>query len=290
MLGCEMNINLVYLSQTGNTRKVTEAMAGAFGKAGHTVEVVPLNKASPQNVTGADFLGIATPCFFSQAPTPVKKFLSGLPALNGQQSFVVATSGGGPGRVLYDMTCLLRSRGAFVAGGFLSRGEVHYPAKCIDGRFPGRPNDSDLAEAAQFAKAIAEHISAGNPGTPTVSRKDALKAGLGFYDIVGLTIKDSLIRLFMPEPKLDPSQCNQCQQCAVECPVGNITLQPYPVLGNQCIRCYRCYMICPQKAFKMNTGLVNLIVKSIYSVTFERWFGDVKPGEEMYRPDADTAT
>jgi len=285
-----MNITLVYFSQTGNTRKVTEAMADAFGQAGHTVEVIPLKEASPQNVTGAVLFGIAAPCFASQAPTPVKQFLKSLPVLNGKKSFVVATSGGGPGRVLYDMTRVLRSRGAFVVGGFLARGEVHHPAKCIDGRFPGRPNDKDLAEAAQFATAIAEHVSAGYPDTLPGSRKDALKAGLGFYDIMGLTSSDSLLRLLLPEPKLDPSQCDQCQACAVECPVDNITLQPYPVLANQCIRCYRCYMICPQKAFKVNLGRVNLVTKSLYSVTFERWLGDVKPGEEMYRSDADTAT
>jgi flavodoxin/ferredoxin len=282
-----MNITLVYFSQTGNTKKVTEAMANAFGQAGHTVKEIPLKKASYQNLTGADLFGIVTPCYISQPPTPVKKFLSDLPMLNGQRSFVVATSGGCPGRVLYDMTCLLRNRGAFVAGGFLIRGEVHYPAKCIDGRFPGRPNDKDLAEAAQFATAIAEHISAGCSGTVTGSRKDAQKAGLGFYDIVGMTISDRMMRLLMPEPKLDQSQCNQCQQCAVECPVDNITLQPYPVLANRCIRCYHCYMICPQKAFKINSGLANLIVKSIYNVTFVRWFGDLKPGEEIYRTDAD---
>jgi flavodoxin/ferredoxin len=284
-----LDITLVYFSQTGNTRKVTETMADAFGQAGHSVEVMPLKKASSQNVTSADLFGIVTPCFVSQAPTPVKKFLSGLPMLNSKQSFVVATSGGAPGRVLYDMTRMLRSRGAFVIGGFLARGEVHYPAKCIDGRFPGRPNAKDLAEAAQFAISIAEHVSAGYPGTLTGSRKDALKTGRGFYDIVGLTTNDSLIRLLFPEPKLDPSQCNQCQACAAECPVDNITLQPYPVLANQCIRCYRCYMICPQKAFRINVGLVNLIVKSLYNVTFVQWFGDVKPGEEMYRADADTA-
>jgi ferredoxin len=265
-------------------------MADAFGQAGHTVEVIPLKKASTQSVTSADLFGIATPCFASQAPTPVKNFLSSLPMLDGRQSFVVATSGGAPGRVLYDMTYLLRSRGAFVVGGFLARGEVHHPAKCIDGRFPGRPNAKDLAEAAQFATAIVEHISAGYSGTLTESRKDALKAGRGFYDIIGLTSSDSMLRLLMPEPKLDPSKCDQCQACVVECPVDNITLQPYPVLANQCIRCYRCYMICPQKAFSVNLRRVNLVAKSLYSVTFERLLGDVKHGEEMYRSDADTAT
>jgi flavodoxin/NAD-dependent dihydropyrimidine dehydrogenase PreA subunit len=282
-----MNISLVYFSQTGNTRKVTDAMADAFRQVGHTVTTVPLKKATPQDVIGVDLFGIATPCFTCHAPTPVKKFLTSLPKLNELKSFVIATSGGAPGKVLYDLTSRLRRRGAFVAGGFLVRGELCYPTKCLNGRFPGRPDDQDLAKAAQFATAIAEHISAGRAGTLKESRKDALKAGMGFYDITGLSTPDSLMRIFMPEPRVDPSLCSQCQQCAEACPVDNITLQPFPVLGSQCIRCYRCYTICPQKAFKMNLGFANWFLGILFNEKFERWFGDVKPDEELYPGKAD---
>jgi len=277
-----MYVTMIYFSQTGNTRKVAEAMAGAFQEAEHSARTVSLKKATPEDATKGDLLGVGTPCFVNHAPTPVKEFLRTLPPLNDRRAFVFATSGGAPGRVLYDLTCLLRSKGADVVGGFMARGECYHPAPSIIGRFPGRPNAEDLARARCFARAVAEHVSAGCSGLLPESRPDALKPGWGFYDLVALTISDASMRFLMPEPKPDSARCDQCQWCVYECPMDNITLQPYPVLGNQCIRCYRCLTGCPQKAFDADLWFSNLVVLSLYNVTFERWFGDLEPGEQVY--------
>jgi epoxyqueuosine reductase QueG len=64
--------------------------------------------------------------------------------------------------------------------------------------------------------------------------------------------------------------------------MDNIAMQPNPVLGGRCIRCYRCLTGCPQKAFVANWRLGNLVTLSLYNTTFERWFGDIKPGERIY--------
>ncbi len=125
------------------------------------MKAVPLKKAAREDAVGVGLLGIGAPCFAMQAPTPVKEFLRGLPRLDGGRAFVFATSGGAPGRVLYDMARLLRGRGADVVGGFLARGELYYPAPSLIGRFPGRPDDEDLASARRFAASLAEHVSAG---------------------------------------------------------------------------------------------------------------------------------
>ena len=227
-------------------------------------------------------LGIGTPCFSSQAPTPIKAFLRTLPPLNQKRAFVFATSGGAPGRVLSDIARLLKSKGADVVGGFLTRGELHHPAPCLIGRFPDRPNKGDLARARQFALAVAEHISADRPGLIAESRTDTLKPEGRFYDLVGLLSTDRFLRLLMPEPQLDSTRCDQCKWCVYECPIHNITLQPYPVLGKQCIRCYRCLTGCPQKAFEVDWWLGNPAILSFYNTGFERWFGDLEPGEAIY--------
>jgi len=62
----------------------------------------------------------------------------------------------------------------------------------------------------------------------------------------------------------------------------NITLQSCPVLGDRCIRCYRCLTGCPQRAFDADWRLGNLAVWAFYNTTFERWFGDLEPGERIY--------
>ncbi len=277
-----MNVVLIYFSQTGNTRRVAEKMAEAFREAGHVTRTVSLKKASPQDVVAGDLLGIGTPCFSSQAPTPIKAFLQNLPPLDHKRAFVFATSGGAPGRVLYDLTRLLQSKGADIVGGFLTRGELHHPAPCLHGRMPNRPDAEDFAQARRFATAVIEHVAAGRPGPVAESRPDTFKPRGGFYDFVGLISTDGFLRLMLPKPKLDPARCNQCQWCVYECPTHNITLQPYPSLGDECIRCYRCLTGCPQQAFGANWWLGNLATLAFYNTVFERCFGDLEPGEHIY--------
>ncbi len=67
-----------------------------------------------------------------------------------------------------------------------------------------------------------------------------------------------------------------------ECPTHNIALALEPVLGRECIRCYRCLTGYPQQAFDADWTLGNLAVLAFYNTTFERWFGDLKPGEQLF--------
>ncbi len=281
-----MDVLLIYFSQTGNTRKVAKAMAGGLREAGHAAWTVPLTGvkgAVPRDVLQCDLLGVGTPCFASQAPTPVKKFLRALPPLDGRRAFVFATSGGAPGRVLYDLTSLLRGKGADVVGGFLTHGTTYHPAPCLNGRMPGRPNKVDLDSARRFAVAVGEHVLAGRTGPVAESRVDAFRPGWGFYDLVAMMSKDPMVRLVLPAPRLDEAKCDRCGWCIFECPMGNILLQPYPVIGRQCIRCYRCLTGCPQKAFDADWRFGNLPILAFYNPVFERWFGDLQPGESLYQ-------
>ena len=143
-------------------------------------------------------------------------------------------------------------------------------------------NADDFAQARRFAAAVIEHVTTGRTGAVAESRPDTFKPRGGFYDLVALISTDGFLRLMLPEPKPDPARCNQCQWCVYECPMHNITLQPYPILGDHCIRCYRCLTGCPQKAFDADWRLGNLAVLTFYNTTFERWFGDLKSGEHIY--------
>ena len=277
-----MDVSLIYFSQTGNTRRIAQTMAEVFREAGHATRSFSLKKASARHAVEADLLGIGTACFSSQAPTPIKAFLQSLPDLNHKPAFVFATAGGAPGRVLYDLTRLLQSKGADVLGGFLSRGELHHPAPCLRGRMPDRPDAEDLAQARRFASAVCEQVATNRTAPLAYSRPDTFRQNKGFYELVASISTDRFLRTMLPEPKLDPARCNQCQWCVYECPMHNISLQPYPTLGDECIRCYRCLTGCPQQAFSVNWTFANLAIWSFYNTTFERWFGDLQPGERIY--------
>jgi len=277
-----LKITFVTFSQTGNTRKVAQAMADTFREESYSIRIVALKNASPDDVRDCDLLGVGTPCFNSQAPTPVRDFLKALPEIKNRPCFVFATSGGAPGKVLYDITSILQSKGANVVGGIIIRAECLHPVPCLYGRFPGRPNSDDLKQAKNFAKAVADHVSQGHSEPLSESRPDTFKIKWGFYDFVAYILSDPFTRFSMPKPKLDPNLCTQCQLCAQECPTNNIFMAPYAVLGDKCIRCYRCLTICPEKAFKVKWFVSNIAVWSFYNTTFERLFGDVKRGEKIY--------
>jgi flavodoxin/ferredoxin len=284
-----MQVTLVYFSQTGNTRQAAYAMASGFHDLGHSVRTIPLKKATPEDAAATDLLGVGSPCFTGQAPTPVKDFLRALPRLEKRPAFVFATSGGAPGKVLWDLTRPLRHKGADVVGGTLVRGECFHPAPCFFGRYPGRPNADDLARARRFAVELAEHVAAEREGPVAGGRRDALKRGWGLYDFEGTFVLDPLVRLLLPKPKLNRMKCDKCQWCAYECPSDNIAMDPYPSIGGRCIRCYRCLTGCRQRAFRAGWLLGNLVLLSLHSTLFERWFGDLDCDEAIYR-DADKPT
>jgi len=277
-----MDVTLIYFSQTGNTRKIANAMGDALRDSEHSVKTISFRETSPEEASVCDLFGVGSPCHSSHAPTPIKAFLGAIPNLNDKQVFVFATSSGAPGKVLYDLTSLLRGKGARVIGGFLARGEVHHPAPHMIGQFPGRPNEDDLARARQFAIAIAEYVSTESVGNLIQSRADYLKPGRGFFDFVGWISSDRLLRQLMPAPMLIPNKCDQCRICVCQCPQDNIALNTYPVLGDRCIRCYHCLIVCPQQAFEADWRFADPLLLLLYNRFFMRWFGDLKPGERIY--------
>jgi len=276
-----VEVTLIYLSQSGNTRTVAETMATALRDAGHGARTVALEVATPRDATAGELVGVGCPCLASQAPTPVKTFLRTLPPLGGRRAFVFATSGAAPGRVLADLSGLLRGKGAEVVGGFLARGQDHHPAPYLNGLSPGRPDADDLAAARRFAVAVGEHVATGRSGPLAESRADAFAPTERFYDLVARLSSDAVLRVVEPEPRLDASRCDQCGWCARVCPIGNIALEPYPLLGAHCIRCYRCLNGCPKEALDASWRFADPVIRLIYNRAFLRWFGDLRPGERL---------
>ncbi len=277
-----MKINIICFSQTGNTRKVAKEMADVCRKAGHSVKTITFKKVTHDDFSTADLIGVGAPCFESQAPTPVREYLHNLPSMVGKNAFVFSTSGGAPGRVLWDLARPLKAKGARIVGGFLCRGTCYYPIPCLVGRFPDRPDQTDLKQAGRFAASMLTHLASGASGPMSDSRSDAfLRHGSGLYSIMGAVLKEPLMRFLMPRPEAG-DRCNSCAWCVNECPTKSIRLNPKPEIVATCIRCYRCLNGCPERAFSVKWGVSNFLTWTLYNTTFERWFGDVRSGERFY--------
>lgn len=275
-----MKVNIIVFSQTGNTQKVAEVMAEEMQQHESVdVRLIPFKELSMNDFQNADLFAVGSPCFESQAPTPVRQFLAKIPSMTGKDVFVFSTSGGAPGRVLRDLAKPLEKKGANVLGAFICKGTNHHPLPCINGQSPCRPNHNDLEKAKSFAGSLIEDIQNGALITTKEARNDLLKPGLKLYSVAGLLLKEPLLRLLLPKPKTHDGRCNQCQWCVHECPTQSITVRSEPEIKSTCIRCYRCMNGCPQQAYSVKWGISNFVVWSLYNETFARTFGNLKDND-----------
>lgn len=58
------------------------------------------------------------------------------------------------------------------------------------------------------------------------------------------------------KPKVMKEKCTKCANCFGICPVGAISMKPYPEFDyDKCIRCYCCHEVCPEKAIFLKKSL-----------------------------------
>lgn len=267
-----MKIAILYFSQTGNTRRVANVLASTLRRHFPNVDCFDI-QLSQFDPTPYRLIGIGSPCFNSKAATPIKHFLHFLPPFDGKFVFVFATSGGAPGRVLFELAQISRKKGATVIGGFLSLGEIHHPLPSFQGRHQDRPNGQDLARAREFAEAVAKAVQTDLVGTANSKIGEDLKPHWGYFDFLSLLSNDQAVRYMMPEPIVDHARCERCGTCAVNCPMDNIRLVPTPQHGDRCIRCYRCHAVCPEKAITISWDRRSRTVEALYHPRLVRWFG-----------------
>ena len=65
----------------------------------------------------------------------------------------------------------------------------------------------------------------------------------------------------MPPITLNPDLCDECGLCAEQCHLANITLDPHPVFGDNCVACQMCVKACPTGALDnpMFLGLESML-------------------------------
>jgi ferredoxin len=89
-----------------------------------------------------------------------------------------------------------------------------------------RPNAADLAQAADFGKAVAEKIANGGKALTIF---DLLKPQAGRRGVA---------------PIIDTAKCTQCGTCVAGCPSGAIA-EDYSTDPSKCIMCMACTRYCP---------------------------------------------
>lgn len=221
-------------SPTGNTRKVVDAVAQAVGAE----QLLELDRTCFDNRwTGAelqagDVAVLGVPVYYGRVPKLMVEFFRYIQA-QAIPAVLVVTYGN---RDYED--ALLELKEESVNHGFLPVAAGAFPAQHDLARklAVGRPDEADLALAAEFGKKAGELIR----GTADVAALPlTVKGSFPYHPAADLPIA----------PATDSEKCVKCMLCQKNCPVQAINpLDPSEIDGWRCLDCTRCIQTCPTGA------------------------------------------
>jgi len=229
-------------SGTGNTLLVVRAMREVFARCGWATRCFRMEEASPADVSLDRTLGLAFPVAAQSTYPLVWEFFKGLPQATGTPAFMVDTMMMYSGGIVGPLRSLLKRKGYRPIGAQ----EIRMPNNLYTRRPHTAKNAAIVARGLEKARGYAEELVEG-------------RARWGRVPLL-----PDLMRLFANGPwtwwtaraagkllKVDLARCTRCGQCARLCPVGNITLDEYPVHGGRCQQCMRCISFCPTGAISL---------------------------------------
>lgn len=243
------NIIIYYFSGTGNTKKITELFAEAFGARGAKVTLRDIVSCEAPSVEGYDGVGIAYPVHGFNTPEIVTDFAKKLPCGDGKALFAIKTSGE-PLR-LNDASSLELSRIA-ISKGYRFTGERHYvmPYNMVF-RHSDAMAAKMLATAKERIPEDARAILNGSLPPLDYPLRARIMTVLCKIERPGMRLNGRLYRV-------DKDKCIGCMKCVRGCPVGNIKFEDGKFrFGGNCIGCARCAFGCPANA--ITTGLLDPI-------------------------------
>jgi uncharacterized protein (DUF362 family) len=86
--------------------------------------------------------------------------------------------------------------------------------------------------------------------------------GAGFAALITRLSRPVYRHLLPRVPLLNPANCIRCGECAANCPVQAIKMNPLPEIDrHRCIHCFCCSEICPAKAMTVAPPLRSLIIR-----------------------------
>ena len=137
----------------GNTRKVADAMGEVLD-----ARVVEPEQVDAATIAASDLIGIGSGIQGMAFHPRVRAFVDSLPQVADKRAFVYSTSGSREPRVwpyARRLARRLQAKGFDVAPTFSCRGwDTWLPLRVVGGLNKGRPNESDLSRARQFAEEL----------------------------------------------------------------------------------------------------------------------------------------
>jgi ferredoxin len=261
---------VIYYSQTGNTKKIADAIQKGIIKQTGQCDIARVKEIKPEDLAKYDLIGIGAPTW-SSCPSPIViYFVKSLPpSLKGKHFFWYSTHGIFPGRCIIRGVQPLLDQGMTVLGWKDWYGQASLPGHGKPWYTDGHPDEIDLTEAESFGAAMVVHshaISGGQTNIiPALHSKDASDQvwGIGhpFLSFGGSGETGRGAGTSSQTPATDSNAQTETKPYPLEIPASQAyvrKLEGLPPMasrkepGNElkinpdkCIRCKRCVKGCP---------------------------------------------
>jgi ferredoxin/flavodoxin len=262
-------IEIIYFSGTGGTKKAADTLVREFVKQGISVHCSEIHAKKPYQPQAHDLLVVLYPVYAMNAPRPVYELIAQLPMAERRLAAVISVSGGGEviPNTASRLHCIehLKKRGYRIAYEQM----LIMPANCIT-RTPKELSLMLLKVLPDKVEKIVADLLSGVVRRTEPYLFDRVISRLTEVQKEGSKLYGKKIKV--------GSACNGCGLCAEACPTGNIRLQnDLPVYSDRCCLCLRCIYNCPTKALQPGIGR-RFILKGGFSLNeLEKELPDFQP-------------
>jgi flavodoxin/ferredoxin len=245
-----MKVLLLYFSQTGNTKKITDQIAKGVFSQNIECDIEPLKGFDTTKLLDYDLVGLGFPVFYYHEPFNVRDFINELPQLNSQHWFVYCTHANAIGEALPITSKALIEKDAVIVGYFDSYADAtvpFYPSKLY---VSGHPDEVDLMNARMFGEHIVEFSpKITDPDSDLIPEPLPVSSERWKYASERLT-REYLEKAF-PRFSINKDRCTECGACMERCPVDGIDVFSVPPrVQDPCSYCWHCVNVCPVLAIE----------------------------------------
>ncbi|KGK85469.1 ferredoxin [Desulfosporosinus sp. HMP52] len=241
-----MQVNTLYFSATGTTRKVVSRVAEELSEnleKGMVVKsfdfTLPEARKEPLSFAKEDIVVIGVPVIAGRVPNVLLKYLNSIKGNEALAIAIVVYGNRNYDDALIELRDILQLNSFKVIAGGAFVGE-HSFSKILA---KDRPDEKDMAIANNFADQIYSKITA-QVDFQIVSVKGNFPYR-NYYRPKNLQGEAVDIRKVTP---LTNSDCTNCKLCVSVCPMGSIDKEDVSKLIGICIKCGACIKSCPTEA------------------------------------------
>lgn len=240
------NVNSMYFSATGTTKKVVSGIAQKISEkidqeiTINTIDfTLPGVRSKPVSFSDEDIVVLGVPVYAGRVPNVLLNYLNAMTGKGALAIPVVVYGNRNYDDALIELKDILELNGFKVIAGGAFIGEHSFSVTL--GK--NRPDEKDMAIVGDFAQQIHERLITPGEFQPVVVKGN--QPYRKYYmprDKAGTPVD---IRKVTPKTNSD---CIDCKLCVKVCPMGSIDEDNVSKFNGICIKCGACIKNCPTQA------------------------------------------